>query len=152
MPMPGTMPMSGTVPGAGGSEGTDHGASEHGASQHPDSHFDAHFIDSMIEHHEGAIAMAELVLEQSDREELRALAEEIIAAQEAEIAQLKEWRAEWYPDLPTAPGMGVHMGDMALPDDESVEFDARFLQAMISHHRGAIEMARIALEQSERPE
>ncbi|CEP35147.1 MULTISPECIES: CopM family metallochaperone [Halomonadaceae] len=55
---------------------------------------DVDFAQGMIPHHEGAIAMAEIVLEHGEDDEIRQLAEEIIAAQESEIAFLKEWLEE----------------------------------------------------------
>ena len=58
--------------------------------------FDRNFIDSMIRHHEQAIEAAEIALAESDRDDIRALAEEIVAAQTREIEQLREWRERWY--------------------------------------------------------
>jgi YVTN family beta-propeller protein len=136
--------MTGTMPGM---EGMDHGA-----MANPDQPFDAQFIDSMIEHHQGAIDMATPALEQAEHDELRAMAEEIIAAQEGEIVRMQEWRAAWYPDIAATTGMGMAMGDMELGGDDSVPFDRRFMEAMISHHRGAIMMAQAALENAEHVE
>jgi uncharacterized protein (DUF305 family) len=50
--------------------------------------FDRLFLELMIGHHEGALAMVQMI-EGSDSAEARALAQEITAAQEAEIAQMK---------------------------------------------------------------
>lgn len=61
-----------------------------------DSEFDMRFIDGMIEHHEGAIDMANQALKSSDRPEIKNMANDIIKAQSDEITQLKQWREEWY--------------------------------------------------------
>ncbi len=121
----------------------------HGEEEVP---FDATFIDGMIEHHNGAIIMAEEAMEKSERPEVLALAEAIVAAQTTEIAEMQSWRTAWFPDLEATMGMDMDMGDMSVSTDESISFDQRFLQAMISHHEGAVDMAEEALEMSEREE
>jgi uncharacterized protein (DUF305 family) len=114
--------------------------------------FEAVFLDSMIVHHQGALDMAKLAIEQSERQEIITLSEAILATQEAEIEKMQTWRSEWYPDLAPTEGMEMEMGDMEISDDESKPFDQRFIEAMISHHEGAIAMAQSVLEQSEREE
>ncbi|HEY9827276.1 MAG TPA: DUF305 domain-containing protein [Stenomitos sp.] len=61
-----------------------------------DANFDLRFMDAMIPHHEGAIAMAKDALNKAQHPELRQLAHEIIASQQAEIDQMKKWRKTWY--------------------------------------------------------
>jgi uncharacterized protein (DUF305 family) len=113
---------------------------------------DAQFIDSMIEHHQGAIEMAQEVLQQADHAELKTMAEAIIATQSTEIEQMRDWRNAWYVDLPPTGGMEMSMGDMMISHDERIPFDQRFLTAMISHHQGAIEMAKMAQQMAEHQE
>jgi uncharacterized protein (DUF305 family) len=55
---------------------------------------DVAFACGMIAHHQGAIDMAEVLLEHGEDPQMRALAEEIIAAQVGEIEQMTTWLAE----------------------------------------------------------
>jgi uncharacterized protein (DUF305 family) len=114
--------------------------------------FDAQFIDSMIEHHQGAIAMAEHAQGQAEHAELRDMADAVIAAQTEEIGQMREWRQAWYPELPSTGGMTMGMGEMTISALTDIPFDQRFIDAMISHHQSAIEMAQAAQTEAEHAE
>jgi len=54
--------------------------------------FDRAFIDMMVPHHQGAIAMARKELAKGSQPALRAMAQDIIDAQTKEIAQMRKWR------------------------------------------------------------
>lgn len=115
---------------------------------------DTEFAQMMIVHHEGAIEMAELAVATAASAEVRALGERIAAAQGPEIETMSGWLETWGEDLPAEADMGGmgHEGmQMEGMDQEAVmaelsglsgvEFDRRFLELMIEHHRGAIVMA-----------
>jgi uncharacterized protein (DUF305 family) len=52
----------------------------------------------MIPHHQSAIVMAQVALENSDNPQIEELAENIISAQQREIEQMTQWRQQWYPE------------------------------------------------------
>lgn len=58
--------------------------------------FDLRFLNAMIPHHESAVVMAQDALGKSKRPEIKKLAQEIIASQEAEIKQMQQWKQAWY--------------------------------------------------------
>jgi uncharacterized protein (DUF305 family) len=61
-----------------------------------DAYYDLRFIEMMIPHHEGAIAMAQDALKDSQHPEVKEMAQKIIDSQQKEIEQLKAWRKHWY--------------------------------------------------------
>jgi uncharacterized protein (DUF305 family) len=67
--------------------------------------FDRAFIDAMIPHHQGAIAMARELLEKGEQPALRRMAHDIIEAQSGEIAQMRAWRKRWYGSSRTRSAM-----------------------------------------------
>ena len=58
--------------------------------------FDEAFLEAMIAHHRGAIAMARELLEKGQHPGLRAMGHRIIDAQTGEIEQMREWMRDWY--------------------------------------------------------
>ncbi len=114
-----------------------------------DAPYDAMFIDSMIVHHQGVITMAQEALTKAQHTELKQFAQNVIMVQDGEITQMKVWRNNWYPDLAISAGNGMDMGDMLVAQDESVSYDIRWIDAMISHHQAAVTMAQDALTKAE---
>ena len=108
---------------------------------------DAMFFQMMIPHHQQAIDMSNLALKTSKNAELIALAKNIIAAQSAEITQMKQWLSDAgeFTDVPDhmGHGMGGMLTDAEFADlakATGTEFDKLWLQGMIGHHEGALHM------------
>ena len=117
-----------------------------------DAPYDLLFLDSMVAHHQGAIDMARDALDKAEHAELKAFAQNVIMQQDGEITQMQTWRAKWYPDAAATNGLGMHMGDMQIGTDDSTSYDIRWIDAMISHHLGAVDMAKDALKKSQNPD
>jgi uncharacterized protein (DUF305 family) len=130
----------------------------------PNLPFDLRFLDEMIAHHQGGVIMTQHMAVDSQRPEMRDLAQRIITAQQREIAQMQQWRQAWYPNAPVSPanGMGGMMGRgmmggcpgmdadaMREMMGSNMDFDRMFLQMMIPHHEDAITLAEQALQQAE---
>jgi uncharacterized protein (DUF305 family) len=104
---------------------------------------DINFAEMMIPHHEQAIEMSEIAFKNTMNSEVLQLAQEIKDAQAPEIDLMMSWAGV---KVSTHAG---HMMDGMLSEDElnalrearGAEFDRLFLQGMIKHHQGAIEMA-----------
>jgi len=113
--------------------------------------FEVAFMSMMIAHHQGAVAMADWVLERGDEPEVLSAARAIQAAQGPEIEQMTIWLLEWYGsdvDAGYAAMMEADMGGMMDAMAEGADPDTAFLEEMIRHHQGAIDMAQLALERA----
>ncbi|WP_082600447.1 DUF305 domain-containing protein [Agromyces sp. Root81] len=147
----GVFALAGCAAGADGASGSGHDGhamTETAAPASAGTAADVMFAQMMIPHHEQALEMSGIVLAKDGLDpEVAALAGEIQAAQGPEIAQLEAWLEEW--DAPREmPGGGHGMSGM-LSDDELAALEAAdaasasqlFLEQMIEHHEGAVDMA-----------
>lgn len=126
---------------------------------------DVAFATNMIPHHEQAVELSALVPDRSTNPELKTLAEQISNAQEPEIRTMQVLLVQWNENPDAGAGQEGHGGHGgghgAMPgmvDDVTMaklktlsgaEFDTLWLQSMIAHHQGAIEMARAELANGE---
>ena len=97
------------------------------------------YMSSMIPHHEEAVASARILLDRTDRAEMREFAQSIIDVQTREIQQMEEWLTRWYPDRPVRSDYQPMMGDYRGLSGN--ELDVAFLQDMIPHHMAAVMMS-----------
>lgn len=110
---------------------------------------DQMFAAMMIPHHEQAIEMSDLALTRSQNQQVLQLARKIKQAQEPEIAEMKTWGEgldHMFHDGMTMNGMLSDQQINQLKLARGTEFDRLFLEGMIEHHQGAIEMAQEILE------
>jgi uncharacterized protein (DUF305 family) len=121
---------------------------------------DVEFAQMMIPHHEQAVEMAQLAATRAGSDGVKDLASRIEAAQSPEIQEMTGWLTEWGEDVePTgemdhAADSGM-MGDAEMAELEAAsgtEFDRLFLEMMVAHHTGAIEMAETEIADGQFPE
>lgn len=126
--------------------------------------FDQAFIDAMVPHHQMALAMAKAAQARGLKNATtKRIAAAILATQAKEIAQMKAWRAAWYPGAKALSGdaagkvLGLGMAGMGMAHDASAlatskDVDADFAALMVPHHQGAVAMAKLALRKAAHPE
>ena len=128
---------------------------------------DVTFAQGMIPHHQQAVEMAQMAEDRAESPELKQLASEIEAAQAPEIEQLTSWLRAWgeptempsmsgmdHSSTPGMSGSGMSgmMSDSDMRDlDQASAKDAGklYLEQMIQHHEGAVEMAKTEVEKGE---
>lgn len=120
---------------------------------------DVKFMQGMISHHAQAVEMGALVDGRSNRDSLIAMAQRISISQEDEMSMMRGWLEDRGLEVPgehahhnmsaddLMPGMLSPEDFQRLTDAEGPEFDNLFLQFMIDHHEGALEMVENLLDQ-----
>ncbi|MDQ0794244.1 DUF305 domain-containing protein [Streptomyces sp. B1I3] len=113
---------------------------------------DVAFAKGMIPHHRQAVEMADLTPSRAESAEVKELAGEIKKAQYPEIKTLSGWLTSWGETVPAEGAMDHSMHDMggmmtaedmdSLTKASGPAFDTAFMEVMIKHHEGAVEMAR----------
>ncbi|MCA1942324.1 MAG: DUF305 domain-containing protein [Yonghaparkia sp.] len=147
-----------------------------------ESSAEAGFARDMQVHHGQAVEMSLLVRDRSDDPEIRLLALDIATAQTQQQGQMFAWLAMWglpqtsaEPEMewlsrPVIDGSAGHEGHgghtpgepmpgvatfeqmQALQDATGVEAERIFLELMIAHHQGGVEMAEAVLARSDNPQ
>ena len=137
----------------------DEGSSSGGNEEHNSA--DVTFATAMIPHHQQAVEMAELAAQNAEDPQVKELAGQIEAAQQPEIDELTGWLKDWDEPVPddTGAGMGGHdmsgmMSDedmLMLEESSGAGFDEMWLEMMIEHHEGAVEMAQTEVDEGKFP-
>ena len=152
---------------AGGAAPTPGAAHAHGDDLGPaGATYDLRWLDAMVQHHTGALRMSEELFNVGEPG-IGALANDIWYEQAREIKAMRQWRKEWYPEAPIYPvawRSGVNPDDVAeLPRMTAEQIQGMqmmgtkpteanrvvwFLEGMLMHHGGALQMAHDALKKS----
>ena len=130
-----------------------------GLGQYPYSDADVEFMSGMIPHHAQAVIMAGWCDSHGARKDVATLCGRIVVAQRDEIKLMQQWLSDRGLPVPDATSTRMHMKmpngmehDMLMPgmltDEEMAAldkargpaFDRLFLEGMIRHHQGAIDM------------
>jgi uncharacterized protein (DUF305 family) len=150
---------------AGPGPGQDHGHAVGPAG----ATYDLRWLDAMVQHHTGALRMSEFVFNIGSPG-VGALAHGIWREQAREIKAMGQWRKAWYPEAPVYPVILKPGGDpntmaglerMGAAQIQAMQMMGStptsnnrvvwFLEGMITHHGGALQMAHDALEKSSNP-
>ena len=126
---------------------------------------DVMFVETMILHHQQAVAMSDIMLSKSGlNSEVRTLAIQIKDAQQPEIDRMRGWLADWGQPTMNPSGGGMdgmdHGGGDGMASAEEMQnleaADAEtgqrlYLQMMIKHHQGAVRMAQDEIASGKNP-
>lgn len=155
---------SGSAPASSNSTSmsTSTGSANQAAGKHNQA--DVTFATDMIPHHQQAVQMADMAATQATDAKVKSLAAAIKNAQDPEISTMTGWLKSWNAPVPTSSMSGMHMGgmhtgqgmmsdtDMAnLSKATGAAFDRLWVTMMITHHEGAVAMAKTQLASGQYP-
>jgi uncharacterized protein (DUF305 family) len=117
---------------------------------------DVMFAQMMIPHHQQAVTLTALVPDRSTNPDLIALAAKIAGEQQPEIGGMRALLTQWDVKTAEMPHESGHAGMamqgmindatmIKLDSLKGADFDTLWLQSMINHHQGAIEMAKVEI-------
>jgi len=115
---------------------------------------DVSFSKEMIQHHRQAVEMASLAADHASSAQVKTLATKIKGAQDPEIETMSGWLTSWGEKVPqdmtgmghdmssSTPGMMTDADMGKLEKASGAMFDTMFLNMMVEHHEGAVDMAK----------
>ena len=150
-----------TAAACGGGDTGGETSAQASATEHNDA--DVAFASEMLQHHAQALTMVDLTQGRDLDPEVQQLADDIRAAQAPEIETFTGWLTDWDETVPDTgdamegmdaaemdmPGMMSAADMTALEDAPDGDFQTMWLEMMIEHHSGAIDMAEAETEQGQ---
>lgn len=149
---------------SGAMSGMDHGSSAAPAESDTASYFndaDVAFAMGMIAHHQQAIEMSDVLLEKDGVDpDVAELAQTIKDAQQPEIDTMTDWLDEWGHPMGASGMDGMDHSGMMTSEEEMDALEAAsgqeastlFLEQMMTHHEGAIDMAETQVSDGQNPD
>lgn len=113
--------------------------------------FDVAFLSQMIKHHQAALTMARDARPTLKDEHVREHAQNIVTSQTKEIGEMTALLRADYKSKPSAAQMILMEADMKGMMSMKASGDRMFLEMMIPHHQGAVDMSRLALTNGANP-
>lgn len=125
---------------------------------------DAGFAYDMSRHHSQAVELAELATQRTTDPAVRTLARDVALTQQSQVGQMRGWLDAWGLPATTTEepmawmGMAGPMPGLASVDEvdaltasSGTDADRLFLELLIRHHQGGIEMAAVAADEATEP-
>ena len=143
-----SLALTGCTINIGGTGDMNGGMMENNETTSTFSGTDIMFAQMMIPHHQQAVDMSTLAETHTTNPEILALAKQIKDAQAPEIKQMTAWIESSGAGMDMGHDMGMNgmLSDeqmTALGNAQGAEFDKLYLEGMIGHHEGALQMAKM---------